>query len=103
MVSKVVTATFATIFAFAGASAFAQEWDWTPDREHGFYDRYSVRPDPRPGLSFTLGAAVPEDIELYDTPDFDYAPAKKYRYVTVQKKVYVVEPKSRKVIRIIEK
>ena len=103
MVSKVITGTFAALISLAGSNAFAQEWDWTPDRERGFYERYSTRPDPRPGFSITLGGVVPNDVEIYDAPEYDYAPARKYRYLTNQKKIYVVDPATRKVVRVFEK
>ena len=103
MVSRIIAGTFAALFSLAGTSAFAQEWEWTPDREHGFYEQYSTRPAPRPGLSITLGGVLPNDVEMYDAPEYDYAPAKKYRYVTNQKKIYVVDPVTRKVVRVFEK
>ena len=94
------------LLAFS-APAFAQAWDWDRENESRFYERYSrepVRRAPPPGITFSLGGTVPDDVDMYDAPsDFDYAPAKKYRYIHHNKMVYVVDPKTRKVVRVIEK
>jgi hypothetical protein len=90
-----------------GSMAFADDWNWAPDREHGFYERFTRDPDPRPlkgDFDVRVGGIVPPDVEIYDAPpDYDYAPVREYRYVRHDKRVYVVEPKSRKVVRVIEK
>ena len=89
------------------APAFAQTWDWDRENESRFYQRYAREPEykaPSVGFSLNLGGIVPNDVEIYDAPsDFDYAPARAYRYVHHNKLVYVVDPKTRKVVRIIEK
>lgn len=101
-------ASLLALALFAVASpALAQTWDWDRDNETRFYDRFSrepVRKAPSVGFSLNLGGTVPEDVEIYDAPsDFDYAPARRYRYVNHNKLVYVVDPKTRKVVRVIEK
>lgn len=94
-------------FIFTTGAAMADGWDWTPDREHGFYERYNrdpVRSPPPEGFNVTVGGVVPDGVEIYDPPaDYDYAPARNYRYTSANKHVYVVDPKTRKVVRIIEK
>jgi hypothetical protein len=95
------------LFTLTSGAALAAEWGWAPEHEHRFYERFGrERHEIRPGVNFNVavGGVVPGDIELYDAPtDFDYAPAREYRYVTHEKRVYVVEPKTRKVVRIIER
>lgn len=87
--------------------ALAQTWDWDRENETRFYERYSREPmikAPSVGFSLSLGSVVPNEVEIYDAPaDFDYAPARAYRYVHHNKVVYVVDPKTRKVVRVIEK
>ncbi|MFM9973423.1 MAG: DUF1236 domain-containing protein [Beijerinckiaceae bacterium] len=100
----------ASLFAFAlfavASPALAQPWDWDRENESRFYERYSREPHKAPsvGFSLNLGGIVPDDIDMYDAPaDYDYAPARKYRYFNHNKLVYVVDPKTRKVVRVIEK
>ena len=51
-----------------------------------------------------VGEVLPEGVEVYDSPpDYDYAPARRYRYTSSNRHVYVVDPRSRKVARIIDK
>lgn len=94
------------LFLLSTGYAFAAEWDWAPEREHGFYERFSTErhAEPRAAFDVGVGGVVPEGVDVYDAPaDYDYAPARQYRYVTREKKVYVVEPKTRRVVHIIER
>ena len=92
---------------FSNGIVLAQDWDWQPEYEHRFYDQWVNQPVPTPppaGFSVQVGGVVPEGVEIYEGPaDFDYAPARRYKYVTVQKRVYVVEPRTRKVVHVIER
>jgi hypothetical protein len=101
---KVSVFAFA-LFAVAGA-ALAQTWDWDRENESRFYERYSRQPmrtAPSVGFSLNLGGVVPDDVDMYDAPaDYEYAPARRYRYVNHDKMVYVIDPKTRKVVRVIE-
>ena len=94
------------MFLLSTGFALAAEWDWAPEREHGFYERFSTERhvEPRAGFDVRVGGVVPEGVDVYDAPaDYEYAPARQYRYVTHEKKVYVVEPKTRRVVHIIER
>jgi hypothetical protein len=81
--------------------------DFTPDQERTVYStitRERVRTAPPAGFSVSVGATVPQEVELYEVPSaVEYAPAREYRYTTYQDRVYLVEPKTRKVVRIIER
>src|SRR5947209_4628191 len=85
----------------------AVEFEWTPEHERGVYSRVTrerVRTAPRAGFSVEVGAAVPEDVELYDMPaDIEYAPVRRYRYTVHEDRVYVVDPSNRKVVRVIRR
>ena len=71
----------------------------------GVYSRVTrerFRRAPRAGFNVEVGGAVPEDVELYDMPgDIEYAPVRRYRYTVHEDRVYVVDPSSRKVVRVI--
>lgn len=96
----------AAALLLASSGAFAAEWNWAPEREHGFYERYTRDPGrPYKGdFDFRVGAVVPSGVEVTEAPvDFDYAPARAYRYVRADNRVIVVEPKTRTVVRVIER
>ena len=63
-----------------------------------------MRVPPPAGLSFSVGAAVPTEVELYAVPDAVEVPAvRRYRYTVWDNRVVLVDPGSRKVIQIIER
>jgi Protein of unknown function (DUF1236) len=95
---------------FGIGSAVAQpavEFQWTPETERGVYSRVTrerVRTAPRAGFNVTVGAEVPADVELYDMPaDIEYAPVRRYRYTVHEDRVYVIDPGTRRVVRIINR
>ena len=51
-----------------------------------------------PGVELNIGTALPETVELHtiDAPDV------KYRYVVVDNRTVLVEPETRKIIRILD-
>jgi len=51
-----------------------------------------------PGVELNVGSTLPETVELHtiDAPDV------KYRYVVIDNRTVVVEPETRKVIKILE-
>lgn len=51
-----------------------------------------------PGVELNIGTALPETVELHtiDAPDV------KYRYVVVDNRTVLVEPETRKIIKILE-
>lgn len=104
---KMKSALLAIAFFAIATPSFAQTWSWDRENESRFYQRYSREPEykaPSIGFSLNLGSIVPNDVEIYDAPsDFDYAPVREYRYIHHNKVVYVVDPKTRKVVRVIER
>jgi hypothetical protein len=110
MRTKIVSAAAFTLLLWSAAPTFSQpavEFEWTPEHERGVYNRVTrerVRTPPRAGFNVEVGAGVPEEVELYDMPaDIEYAPARRYRYTVHEDRVYVVDPSSRKVVRVIRK
>ena len=54
-----------------------------------------------PDFDVTVGAVVPDTVQLYDVPaTVGYEPVRQYRYVTLGDRVVLVEPASRKVVRV---
>ncbi|RWO00136.1 MAG: DUF1236 domain-containing protein, partial [Mesorhizobium sp.] len=49
-----------------------------------------------PGVELNIGSTLPETVELHEVPDT------KYRYVVVDNRTVVVDPGTRKIIKVIE-
>lgn len=80
----------------------------TPDQERVVYDgimtRSTVGVAPSADVRFVVGAEVPTNVELYDVPaTVEVAPVRSYRYTTWGNRVVLVDPGTRRVIRIIER
>ncbi len=56
-----------------------------------------------PDFDVTVGAVVPDAVQVYEVPaSVQYAPVRQYRYVTMGDRVVLVEPASRKVVRVMQ-
>jgi Protein of unknown function (DUF1236) len=79
--------------------------EFTPQQERSVYTNiYGQRviTETTPQFEVTVGTVLPGEVQLYEVPaTVEYAPAREYRYVTVGNRVVLVEPASRKVIRVI--
>jgi hypothetical protein len=54
------------------------------------------------GFSATVGEEVPATVELYEMPsDIEYAAVRRYRYMVHDDRLYIVDPDTRKVVRVI--
>ena len=54
------------------------------------------------GFSATVGEEVPAAVELYEVPsDIEYPPVRRYRFTVRDDRLYIVDPDTRKVVRII--
>ncbi|RWI13527.1 DUF1236 domain-containing protein [Mesorhizobium sp.] len=49
-----------------------------------------------PGVELNIGSTLPETVELHEVPDTEY------RYVVVDNRTVVVDPGTRKIIKIID-
>lgn len=51
-----------------------------------------------PGVELNIGSTVPEEVELYavEVPDVQY------QYVVVDNRAYLVEPGTRRIVRVLE-
>ncbi len=91
------------LFLLAGAgTAAAQDVVIVPEQETIIREYVVEHPvDPvelPPGVEVTVGTALPDTVELYaiDAPDITY------RYIVVDERTVVVEPETRKVVRVLE-
>jgi hypothetical protein len=101
-------ALLAAILAFSGGSALAQAVvEMTPEQETTIYSTLSpgatvgVAPS---GFEARVGIEVPASVELRAMPETVEVPAiRQYRYATIGGRVVLVDPGSRKVVRVIER
>ncbi|MGX9177601.1 DUF1236 domain-containing protein [Mesorhizobium sp. BHbdii] len=49
-----------------------------------------------PGVELNIGSTLPETVELHEVPDTEY------RYVVVDNRTVVVDPGTRKIVKIIQ-
>ena len=49
-----------------------------------------------PGVELNIGSTLPDTVELHEVPDVEY------RYVVVDDRTVVVDPGTRKIVKIIE-
>ena len=80
--------------------------EFTPQTERSVYTNiYGQRvvTETTPEFDVTVGAVLPGQVQLYEVPaSVEYAPARQYRYVTVGSRVVLVEPATRKVVRVLQ-
>ena len=97
--------TAALLFSTGVVSAQAV-LEITPQQERTVYTNiYGQRvvTETTPQFDVTVGAVLPGDVQMYEVPaTVEYAPVRQYRYVTVGNRVVLVEPTTRRVIRVIQ-
>lgn len=49
-----------------------------------------------PGVELNIGSTIPETVELHEVPDVEY------RYVVVDNRTVLVDPGTRKIVKIIQ-
>lgn len=105
--ASLLSAVAGSMMLLTAASALAQVVEITPDEETEVYTtvtRERVRTPPPAGFNVTVGATVPADVELYPVPNtVRYAPYRQYRYTVMQDRVYIIDPGTRRVVRVINR
>lgn len=81
------------------SSAFAQAVVIAPEQETVI--REYVKKEPAasiklPGVELNIGSTVPDTVELREVPNVEY------RYVVVDGRTVVVQPETRKIVKIID-
>lgn len=88
-------------FAFGQAAVI----ELSPDQRTTVYrtiTKERVRTAPPAGISFSIGAEIPANVELYAVPETVEVPTvRRYRYTVWNNQVVLVDPGTRKVVQII--
>ncbi|WP_077967108.1 DUF1236 domain-containing protein [Ensifer adhaerens] len=98
---KLVNSLLAGLFLLGASSvAVAQTVVITPEQETVVREYVKKKPIASinlPGVELNVGSAIPEKVELHtiDAPDITY------RYVVVDNRTVLVDPGTRKIIRVI--
>lgn len=95
---KHLTLTAAGILLLVGVSAAAAQ-DVIIQPEHDTVIREYVKKKPvaslsLPGVELNIGTALPETVELYEVPDVQY------RYVVIEGRTVLVDPGTRKIVKV---
>jgi hypothetical protein len=79
--------------------------EFTPEQERTIYSTViaaPVRTAPPADVRVVVGAELPDVVELYDVPTtVEYPAARRLRYTVVDRQVVLVDPGTRRVIRVI--
>ncbi|TIS75457.1 MAG: DUF1236 domain-containing protein [Mesorhizobium sp.] len=95
---KQLTSAAAGILLFVGVSAAAAQ-DVIIQPEQDTVIREYVKKKPvaslsLPGVELNIGTPLPETVELYEVPDVQY------RYVVVDGRTILVDPGTRKIVKV---
>ena len=93
-----LTGAAAALLLLAGVGAVAAQ-DVVIQPEQDTVIREYVKKQPLasvkvPGVELNIGSAVPDTVELHEIPDV------KYRYVVVDNRTVLVDPGTRKIIKV---
>ena len=86
------------LLASAGAAA-AQDVIIAPEQEtviREYVEKQPLASVKIPGVELNIGSTLPETVELHEVPDVEY------RYVVVDNRTVVVDPGTRRIVKIIE-
>jgi hypothetical protein len=86
------------LLAGVGAAA-AQDVIIAPEQEtviREYVEKQPLASVKIPGVELNIGSTLPDTVELHEVPDVEY------RYVVVDNRTVVVDPGTRKIVKIIE-
>jgi hypothetical protein len=86
------------LLAGVGAAA-AQDVIIAPEQEtviREYVEKQPLASVKIPGVELNIGSTLPDTVELHEVPDVEY------RYVVVDDRTVVVDPGTRKIVKIIE-
>jgi len=96
---KVALISAAAGFAFLGVgAAFAEDVIIAPEQEtviREYVKKEPVASIKLPGIQLNIGSTVPDTVELREVPDVQY------RYVVVDGQTVLVDPSTRKIVKVI--
>jgi len=96
MKAKLLT-TAALAFALASSYAYAQDTVVIPDTVTTYVTEQPADEGTVVEGDVTVGTALPDSVVIKNVPDND-----SYAYAVVNKKRVIIEPKTRKVVKIVE-
>jgi hypothetical protein len=93
---------------FSVTSALSQAViEFTPEQESTIYSTViaaPVRTAPPADIRVAVGAELPAAVELYDVPPaIEFPAARRLRYTVVDRQVVLVDPGTRRVVRVIRR
>jgi hypothetical protein len=95
---------FGGAVVFLTGNTFAQTVQMTPEQEHAVYAALvKMKPAKPPPASFnpSVGMDLPSDVEVYEVPsDAALAPVRRYRYTVMGEQVVLIDPASKKVVKV---
>jgi hypothetical protein len=86
------------LLAGVGAAA-AQDVIIAPEQEtviREYVEKQPLASVELPGIELNIGSTLPETVELHEVPDVEY------RYVVVDNQTVLVDPGTRKIVKIIQ-
>ncbi|AZO00126.1 DUF1236 domain-containing protein [Mesorhizobium sp. M9A.F.Ca.ET.002.03.1.2] len=86
------------LLAGVGAAA-AQDVIIAPEQEtviRQYVEKQPLASVKIPGVELNIGSTLPDTVELYEVPDVEY------RYVVVDDRTVIVDPGTRRIVKIIE-
>jgi hypothetical protein len=107
MRQTVLASVFIAALAAGGHASAQSVIEITPDQERTIYTtvtKETIRTAPPADMQFSVGTVVPPAVELYPFGATVAVPAiRPYHYTVWGDRVVLVEPGTRKVVRIIER
>ncbi|TGQ12316.1 MULTISPECIES: DUF1236 domain-containing protein [unclassified Mesorhizobium] len=95
-----ITSAAAGLLLLAGiGAAAAQDVVIAPEQETVIKEYVHKQPLASvkvPGVELNIGSTVPDTVELHEVPNV------KYRYVVVDNRTVIVDPGTRKIVKVIE-
>ena len=93
-----LTGAAAALLLFAGVGAVAaQDVVNTPEQDtviHEYVKKQPLASVKIPGVELNIGTALPDTVELHEVPNV------KYRYVVVDNRTVLVDPGTRKIVKV---
>lgn len=98
--STLLPVTAALLFSAGAIAASAQDIIVTPEQDtviHEYVKKKPLASVSVPGIELNIGSSVPETVELHS---FEDVPDVKYRYVVIDDRTVLVDPGTRKIIKV---
>lgn len=98
--TTVIPAAAALLFAAGTVVVSAQDVVISPEQDtviHEYVKKKPLASVSVPGVELNIGSSVPETVELHS---FEDVPDVKYRYVVIDDRTVLVDPGTRKIVKV---